>query len=185
MEPLILASSSPRRKELLQLLQIPFLVIVSDVDETLPNHISPEEAVTNLALLKASAVSSTNPGSCVIGADTVVVSGSRILGKPADRQEAKEMLLSLSGRKHQVLTGVCIKNHEKEKIFYERTEVTFWDLTEDQIDSYLDTGEPFDKAGAYGIQGFGSLLVKEIHGDYFAVVGLPVSRLSRELQNFL
>ncbi|MBM7691924.1 septum formation protein [Peribacillus deserti] len=185
MEPLILASSSPRRKELLQLLQIPFRIIVSDVDETLPKQISPEEAVTNLARLKASAVSDNHPEFCTIGADTVVVSGKKILGKPADRQEAKEMLELLSGSAHQVLTGVCIKNHEKEITFYEKTEVTFWDLTEDQIESYLDSGEPFDKAGAYGIQGYGSLLVKEIHGDYFTVVGLPVARLSRELQKFI
>ncbi|WP_026693773.1 Maf family protein [Peribacillus kribbensis] len=184
MKPLILASSSPRRKELLQLLQMPFTIISSDADETLPSQISPEEAVKKLSLLKAKAVFGLEPEACVIGADTIVVLGDKILGKPKDRQDARQTLEMLSGKKHEVLTGVSIVAKEKTVTFYEKTEVVFWDLTKEEIENYLDTGDPFDKAGSYGIQGFGSVLVKEIKGDYFSVVGLPVARLSRELRAF-
>ncbi|WP_409289531.1 Maf family protein [Peribacillus sp. SCS-37] len=182
---IILASSSPRRKELLQLLQIPFEIEASDADETLPETISPEEAVIMLAERKARAVFDKHGDACVIGSDTIVVNEGRILGKPAGRDDARSMLLSLSGKKHHVLTGVSIMKENQKTTFFEKTEVIFWDLTEKEIENYLDSGEPFDKAGSYGIQGYGSLLVKEIAGDYFSVVGLPVARLSRELKLFM
>jgi septum formation protein len=184
MQSIILASSSPRRQELLSLLQIPFRVHSSDIDEHIPHGMEAEEAVVQLAERKAKAVSEQFMEEIVIGSDTVVVCDGKILGKPIDRDDAFSMLRQLSGREHRVLTGVAIVNGDKVKSFYEETKVTFWELTDSDITSYLDSGEPFDKAGSYGIQGFGSLFVKKINGDYFNVVGLPVSRLSRELKHF-
>jgi septum formation protein len=185
MHPLILASSSPRRKELLQFLQIPFQTIHANVDESIDQKLTVEEAVKDLAARKAEAVGAEHKGCCVIGSDTIVVVDGKILGKPADRSDAKKMLHMLSGRTHFVYTGVAIIQDKNRTVFAEKTEVTFWELSEEEIESYLETGEPFDKAGSYGIQGYGSLLVKSIAGDYFTVVGLPVSRLSRELKAFM
>jgi septum formation protein len=185
MQQIVLASSSPRRQELLKLLQIPFIIHSSEIDETLPTKMKAEEAVMQLAFRKADAVLEKYPDHLVIGSDTVVVLDGKILGKPEGRNHAFDMLKSLSGKTHKVFTGVSLLSNKKSNIFFEETEVTFWELSEDDIYTYLDTGEPFDKAGAYGIQGFGSLLVKEIKGDYFNVVGLPVSRLARELKSFL
>ncbi|PLT32397.1 nucleoside triphosphate pyrophosphatase [Bacillus sp. V5-8f] len=184
MKSLILASSSPRRKELLQFLQIPFETIHTNTDESIDPQLDAEKAVKELAERKAMAAALTYPGDCVIGADTVVAVEGRILGKPVDREDAKKMLRILSGRTHHVYTGVAIIQGEGRKVFAQKTEVTFWELSEEEIEAYLDTGEPFDKAGSYGIQGYGSLLVKGISGDYFSVVGLPVSRLARELKAF-
>lgn len=183
MNSLILASSSPRRKELLENLQFPFEVSSSDVDESFDPVLTPGEIVMELSSRKAKAVSKEYPASFVIGADTIVVLEGHVLGKPKDRAEAISMLQKLSGKTHSVFTGVSIVAPEKEKTFYVKTDVVFWELTDEEIHSYISTGEPFDKAGAYGIQGFGSALVKEIAGDYFAVVGLPVSRTVRELRN--
>ncbi|MGE8206080.1 Maf family protein [Heyndrickxia sp. NPDC080065] len=185
MTDLILASSSPRRKELLAKLQIPFSVVTSKVDENFSQNQSPEEVVVELALRKAEAVSTQYPDSVIIGADTVVVLEQKILGKPDDRDQAKKMLQSLSGKTHTVLTGVAIVDKEQSQLFFEKTDVTFWELTSNEIDQYLNSGEPFDKAGAYGIQGLGSLFVQSIQGDFFSVVGLPISRLKRELSSFI
>ena len=138
----------------------------------------------SLAAQKARAVAAEQKNKTVIGADTVVVLGGRILGKPKNRQDATEMLTALSGRTHEVYTGVCIVNAEKEKGFYECTKVKFCKLTEEQISSYVATGEPMDKAGGYGIQGRGCVLVEGIEGDYFNVVGFPVSRFCREFEAF-
>ncbi|RFU65874.1 Maf family protein [Peribacillus glennii] len=184
MHPLILASSSPRRKELLQFLQVPFQTIHTNTDETIDPKLDAENAVKELAERKAMAAASMRPEHCVIGADTVVAVEGRILGKPVDRLDAKRMLQLLSGKVHSVYTGVAIIQGQDRKVFAEKTEVSFWELSEDEIEAYLDTGEPFDKAGSYGIQGYGSLMVKGISGDYFSVVGLPVSRLARELKAF-
>jgi septum formation protein len=180
---LILASASPRRKELLELLQIPFKVIVSAVEEIVDEQLPPAEMVQSLAYQKAESVAKTNPTSFVIGSDTLVVYGGRMLGKPKDQAEATQMLQMLSGQTHEVYTGVSIINGQEVRTFYEKTRVTFFALSESEIKEYVSTGEPMDKAGAYGIQGYGSLLVKEIQGDYYAVVGLPVARTIRELLN--
>lgn len=183
MQNLILASSSPRRKELLENLQIPFTTVSSDVDENFDPELKPEEVVMELSLRKANFIARQYPSSFVIGSDTVVVHNNSILGKPRNRDEAFLMLKKLSGVTHSVYTGVAIVAPSVERKFYEKTDVLFWELSDEEINAYLDTGEPFDKAGAYGIQGFGSLLVKKIEGDYFSVVGLPVARTIRELKN--
>lgn len=181
MTQIILASSSPRRKELLSQVSIPFTVHAAHADETITEGTRPEKAVEQLALRKAKAVFGFYPGAAVIGADTVVVSEGRILGKPESEQDARQMLASLSGSIHSVYTGVAIVTPNKTISFHEKTEVEFWDLTESEIVAYIKTGEPFDKAGGYGIQSAGALFVKSIKGDYFNVVGLPVSLLYRQL----
>lgn len=182
MENLILASSSPRRKELLENLQLSFIVSTSNADETFHPDLAPEEVVVELASRKARSAAENHPQSYVIGADTIVVFDGKILGKPSSPEEAKNMLMLLSNNIHSVYTGVAIVSPAGTAAFYEKTDVAFWELSEEEIDAYIKTGEPFDKAGAYGIQGIGSLLVREIRGDYFNVVGLPVARLIRELK---
>lgn len=179
---LILASGSPRRKELLQQLHIPFSVHVSNVDEKVNHNYSPSEVVMDLALQKASDVATLYPNHIVLGSDTVVVYKDSILGKPASEAEAIKTLEMLSGKKHQVLTGVALVEGEQVQTFYEKTDVEFWPLTVDEITQYVRTGEPMDKAGSYGIQGLGAMFVKSIQGDYFSVVGLPLSRTIRELR---
>lgn len=180
---IILASQSPRRRELLKLITADFNAVSSDVDETLPEGISPSEAVLYLSKIKAEPF--RNDNDIIIGADTVVSIDSKILGKPSDTENARQMLKTLSGREHSVFTGVTIINGGKEESFYAETKVKFLDLTDSDIDNYIKTGEPMDKAGAYGIQGYGSLLVEKIDGDYFNVVGLPVSRLNKVLEDFM
>ncbi|MBE6719358.1 MAG: septum formation inhibitor Maf [Ruminococcaceae bacterium] len=178
---IILASQSPRRRELLKYITNDFEVRVSDVDETLPDGISPSEAVVYLSGIKAQPFAKEN--ATVIGADTVVAIDGKILGKPENADAARDMLKELSGKTHSVFTGVTVIKDGKTHSFYEETRVTFHTLTDKEIDDYILTGEPLDKAGAYGIQGFGSLLVEGICGDYFNVVGLPVSRLNRLLMD--
>ena len=182
---LILASSSPRRKELLEMVNIPFQVKVSHAEETYQDGMEPHEIVMELARIKSAVIAETNRDSVVIGADTIVVMDGDILGKPNNRDEAISMLTRLSGHVHQVYTGVAIITGENTIMFYEKTDVEFWPLKTQEIEQYVLTGEPFDKAGSYGIQGYGSLLVKRIEGDYFTVVGLPISRLKRELDKLI
>ncbi|MFJ7727104.1 Maf family protein [Neobacillus sp. NPDC097160] len=182
MQNLILASSSPRRKELLENLHLTFAISSSEVDESFDPALTPEDVVMELAERKAQAVFQKNQDAFVIGSDTIVALNGRILGKPADEAEAISMLKSLSGQQHDVFTGVSILSPESSTTFFEKTEVWFWELTDDEIKAYVQTGEPLDKAGAYGIQQLGSMLVKKINGDYFAVVGLPVARTIRELK---
>jgi septum formation protein len=177
MREVILASGSPRRQELLQLVIDHFEVCVSDVDETLPEGIAPRDAVEMLAQRKAQTVAELRPHALVIGADTVVAVEGRILGKPRDDEQAAEMLRMLSGRTHQVYTGVAVCEKNKSNVFSCCTQLEFAPLSEAEIDWYLSTGEPFDKAGGYGIQGYGARFVKGISGDYFNVMGLPVNRL--------
>lgn len=176
---LILASKSPRRRELLSLITTDFEIKSADVDETLPEGISPQEAVLHLSKIKAEPFN--NGIDTVIGADTVVAVDGKILGKPADRQQAAEMLKSLSGKYHSVFTGVTVIKPEQSVTFSVETKVKFYDLSDEEIYSYVATGECDDKAGAYGIQGKGSLLVEKIDGDYFNVVGLPISKLNKYL----
>lgn len=179
---IILASKSPRRKELLKYIIEDFEIKSADVDETLPTGIEPKEAVKYLSKIKADPFRSEND--IIIGADTVVCIDNEILGKPADVEDAKRMLKRLSGKTHTVYTGVTIIKGEQEKSFAEATEVTFHNLDDEIIDKYIATGSPMDKAGAYGIQDFGAVLVEKINGDYFNVVGLPISSLYRILTLF-
>lgn len=182
---IILASGSPRRKELLTLAGVHFTVIPSGADENINKEtLSPAQTVEALASLKASDVFSRCPDCAVIGSDTVVASDGRILGKPTDCDDAFNMLSALSGKTHSVFTGVCIKTPEHTTVFSEETRVTFYPLTPDEIYEYIATGEPMDKAGSYGIQGKGCTLVQRIDGDYFNVVGLPVARTVRELKKY-
>ncbi len=178
---IILASNSPRRKELLTLGGIDFTVKVSNVDESVPDGITkPSDVVKHLSRIKAQAV--YDGENVVIGADTVVAIDDMILGKPADEADAKAMLKSLSGREHSVYTGVTIISPKGIDTFYNETKVEFYPLTDKEIEDYIATGEPMDKAGAYGIQGRGSVLVKGITGDYFNVVGLPLAEVVRKLK---
>lgn len=176
---LILASKSPRRKELLSLITEDFVIKSADVDETLPEGISPDKAVEYLSKIKAQPFN--NGKDTVIGADTVVAAEGKILGKPADRNEAFGMLRLLSGKYHSVFTGVTVIKPDSTVTFCTQTKVKFFDLTDKEILDYIATGECDDKAGAYGIQGKGALLVEKIDGDYFNVVGLPVSTLNKYL----
>lgn len=182
MSSIILASKSPRRQELIKFITEDFICIPSNITETVPENTKPENIAEILASLKANDIYKTNPGNIVIGCDTVVICNNQVLGKPENQQKAKEMLKMLSGNKHKVITGCSVIKNNKEHIFKCITEVEFYKLSDEEIDSYVASGEPFDKAGAYGIQGKGSLFVKGISGDYFNVVGLPVSMLARKLK---
>ncbi len=170
---LVLASASPRRKEILQTAGIPFEARTADVDERILGGESPEDYVQRLAEAKARAV--CQEGETVLGADTVVVVDGQVLGKPADQREAAQMLRALSGRSHRVLTGVCFFDGSSAHGSVEETVVYFRELDDDEIADYIATGEAADKAGAYGIQGAASKFIDRIEGCYFNVVGLPIS----------
>lgn len=186
MGKLILASASPRRRELLGIIAEDFEVIPATGEENADLSLSPAESVKSLARQKAEEVSAKYPDCVVVGADTMVFCEGRALGKPRDRADAGEMLKLLSGRAHSVITAVAVaQNGRAEKVFAEETEVEFYPLTDEEIDCYVKSGEPMDKAGAYGIQDKGALLVKGIRGDYYNVMGLPVGRLYREISEFL
>lgn len=189
MKTFILASASPRRRELLGVLGIDFDVVASEADETsVPQDVPPKLYVQELALLKAASTAKTvlkSKKSLIIAADTIVTLEGEILGKPADEKEAGEMLSSLSGREHEVYTGYCVMRLSDAKTVCNSvcTRVKMKELSHDTISMYVATGEPLDKAGAYGIQGKGSVLIDGISGDYFNVVGLPISALSDTLKN--
>lgn len=180
---LILASASPRRRELLQQAGLAFEVIPSTVEENVPEDISQEERVKALARLKAEDVFAAHPDATVIGSDTLVFFNGKALGKPGSEEEAKAMLRMLSGRVHTVSTGVCICSAERTICFAETTEVEFFELSEEEIAAYVASFEPMDKAGSYGIQGLGAVLVRRIVGDYNNVVGLPLARTVRALRD--
>ena len=186
MKNIILASASPRRRELLDMVGIPFSVCPSQGEEQIRGS-SPKEVVEELSEQKAREVFLKISGEVlVIGADTVVAAEGNILGKPKNRKEAIQMLKKLQGASHEVYTGVTMlsrdENGEQQKTFHVMTAVEFYPMSEEEIESYVDTGEPMDKAGAYGIQGKAGIFVKEIRGDYNNVVGLPVARLYQELK---
>lgn len=181
MKKIILASSSPRRRELLQTAGLEFEIDVKEVDESIPEGTLPAEAAKITAAKKAAAVAGTHKNDIVIGADTIVVAGGKILGKPKDEADAEAMLKMLSGIEHEVITGVCILCGETSQSFAQISKVKFYDLTDDEIKSYVATREPMDKAGAYGIQGRGCTLVERIEGDYFNIVGLPVAEVYRRI----
>jgi septum formation protein len=186
---LILASSSPRRKKLLSLIGWQFRIIPAKITEVFPADKSPEIAVQILARQKAESVAEGLADSVIIAADTVVMLGNQVLGQPADQKEAAEMLASLSGRTHEVFTGVClvrVKNRSdfvNRLSFYERTKVTFGTLNNREINQYIKSGSPMDKAGSYGIQDdWGALFVSRIEGDYYNVVGLPLHKLYQNMK---
>ena len=181
----ILASSSPRRRELLLRLQTPFDIILPDVDESIiPPEGSPETYCTALAELKANDISQHYPNNLVIGSDTIVVLDNNIMGKPEDKAMAQNMLKTLSGKTHHVYTGVCLKWADKNihHLFAEITMVTFRELSEADINHYIESCPPYDKAGSYGIQDWSAIFVKEIKGCYDNVVGFPISRFYEELK---
>jgi septum formation protein len=220
---IILASASPRRRELLESIGLEFEILSPEVDERVPRHIEPEEAAKLLAQRKAETAADMLIQKCLqntstqefgrqainrflIAADTIVVLDGVIYGKPLDDADAIHTLARLSRRTHKVITGVCVlklkinatgtrvigatptlagSSVSKRALFAESTDVTFWALSASQIETYVATGEPLDKAGSYGIQERGALLVKEIRGDYFNVVGLPISRLLQEVPELL
>lgn len=183
---IILASQSPRRKELLGQMGLRgFKVTSPEVDETVEEHLPPAQVVEELSRRKAMAVARHADGNdLIIAADTVVALEGAVLGKPADQREAFAMLTALSGNRHYVYTGLTVIQGDQVVTQHECTTVTFRDLEPEEISHYIATGEPMDKAGAYGIQGLGAMLVSGIEGDYFNVVGLPIFRLSRILAGF-
>lgn len=182
---IILASGSPRRRELLSLLGLPFEVISSDADESTPPEFTPEMIVRSLALRKAEAAvpAAGKRNAVIVGSDTIVVLDDKVLGKPVDEQDSRVMLGLLQGKTHQVYTGVACIGLPEGKILVEHrvTSVTMRTLSEEEISAYIATGEPADKAGSYAIQGLGATLVEKIEGCYFNVVGLPLSLLERML----
>lgn len=191
MKKIILASASPRRKKLLEQLDLSFEVMVSNAEEHAPPHTSPQEVVCMLAERKAKNVAAGAADALVIGADTIVVHNEEILGKPGDEAEAAAMLHRLSGEQHRVYTGVVLletdrqQNITRRRTFHERTEVMFGTLDEDDIRAYVATGSPMDKAGGYGIQDdFGAIFVEGIEGDYYNVVGFPLYRFYRTIKTF-
>lgn len=180
---IILASKSPRRRALLEQMGVrDFRIITPDIDEHMDRALPPAELVRQISLEKARAVAAqADPNTVVIAADTVVALDGAVLGKPADEEEAFRMLSLLSGNRHQVYTGLTVLRGEQVFSQWEETAVTFRPLTAEEIEAYIATGEPMDKAGAYGIQGYGSLLIEGISGDYYNVMGLPVCRLGQIL----
>lgn len=181
---LILASGSPRRRELLSLYTTDFKVCVSDFDEDTVQAAGPAELVEALARGKCLAVAAQNSGAVVIGCDTVVDVGGEVFGKPKDAEDAKRMLRALSGSTHTVHTGVCISDGTRTESFVDSCKVTFFPMSEAEINIYTATAEPYDKAGAYAIQGRAALWLDRIEGDYYTIMGLPVSRTIRLLESF-
>ena len=181
MKHIILASASPRRKEILELANLKFDVMPSDAQE-ITTKTAPNEVVMELASIKAKDIyKKSEKQSMIVGADTVVAYQGQILGKPTDEADAKRMLTMLSGQTHEVYTGVCVIEDGKTKTFYEETKVTFYEISDKQIDHYIKTGEPMDKAGSYGIQGKAAVFIKGIEGDYYNVVGFPIARFLQEI----
>ena len=182
---IILASKSPRRKELLNLLGIDFTVMTENIDETIDERLPVVDEIKRLSLNKAKAVAdSLKSDDIIISADTVVVLGNRVFGKPADKGEAINMLKTLSGRTHTVITAVTVMCRDKCDTRAEITDVTFRNLSDREIEAYIDTGDPFDKAGGYAIQGASCIFITGISGDHFNVYGLPVSMLAQMLRGF-
>ena len=184
--PIILASASPRRSQLLRELGVDFQVLPAQADERQPLHLTPMEACLLNAYHKARLIAKKHPDTLVIGADTEVCLGRRVFGKPTDRAAAEAMLSDLEGKEHQVITGVCVLHlrRHQQKLFADQTVVQFRHLGADEIADYLDKINPLDKAGAYAIQEHGDLIVENIRGSFANVVGLPVERLAETLEQF-
>ncbi len=185
-DKIILASQSPRRKQLLEWAEVNFEVMVADTDESFPPGLSFPEAAMHIAREKALAVKERAGSRPIVAADTVVVCNNRLLGKPADREQAISMIKLLSGREHLVITGVCILYGEKVNCLYDETRVWFNELRDEEISFYVDRHKPYDKAGAYAIQEWvGVVGIKKIEGDFYNVMGLPVNRVYRELEKLI
>ncbi len=187
--PLVLASASPRRRELIALLGVPFRVVSADIDETLPDGHQPDQVALTLAQHKAYAVVQRERDGFILAADTIVVCEGQVLGKPSDEEDALRMLRLLNGREHRVYTGVALVEAAGGAVLREQGEVVctrvwFRRVSEEHLRRYVATGEPMDKAGAYGAQGYGSTLIERIEGCYFNVVGLPVSRVCGMLEKW-
>lgn len=183
MKKLVLASGSPRRLELLSYFGFDLKVIKPGTDETVDPALTPQEVVISLALQKGRSVAQiTGTKTPLLSADTIVVLENDIINKPVDREDAVKMITKLSGRTHSVFTGVAIFLNDKVDTFFVKSDVTFKDLTDKEIADYCDTEEPYDKAGAYAVQGIGSFMVKSINGSYSNVIGLPVSEVIEHLQ---
>lgn len=185
MKRIILASQSSRRKQLLQWAEVPFDVLIKETDESYPENLLPEQAAIHIAKNKALTIlSSEGYNIPILAADTIVVFNDEIIGKPVDREDAIQILLKLSGKKHLVITGVCILFNKQEIVFADTTEVEFHELGMEQIIFYVDNYKPYDKAGAYAIQEWiGVIGIRSINGDFYNVMGLPVSRVVKELHS--
>ena len=182
---MILASGSPRRKELIKYISENVEIIPSNVDETVRVKLLPQDIPAHLALRKATDIAEKYKDALVIGCDTSVLLDGEVLGKPKDKEDAKSMLKFLSGKTQSVITGCALVYGDRFEVFSEESFVTFYELSDKEIDEYLSRDEYVDKAGAYAIQGYGMMFVKEIKGDYPNIVGLPVARLKREIDKFL
>ena len=187
MTTIILASGSPRRKQLLEWAEVPFEIIAKETDESYPAGLTAEAVAIHIARNKALAVhGSVATGAVVLAADTIVVLDDRIIGKPKSREDAIAILQDLSGNRHAVITGVVLRKDEVEIAFADSTDVYFHELTKDQIEFYIDKYKPFDKAGAYAIQEWiGVVGIKSVSGDFYNVMGLPVSRVVKELEKLI
>lgn len=178
----ILGSSSPRRRQILDQVLIPYIVRPCSIDESVVTESNPEKKVKKLAKLKNEHIAFKNDNEVIITADTVVAYENTIFEKPKNKDEAFTMISTLSGQVHDVFTGVMIRSKRDDILFVEQTKVKFWDLTKNEIEQYVATDEPYDKAGGYGIQSVGAKFVKQINGDYYNIVGLPISRVIIELK---
>lgn len=185
MNKVILASGSPRRKELFESLSIPFDIIVSDADETIDPNGSLIDEIEKLSFKKALAVFKEHKDAVVIGADTIVVYDKEVLGKPKTQENAKKMLEKIQGKTHEVITAVTIISSRQSETFSSISKVNFYPMSPEEIDSYVESDEPLDKAGAYAIQGLGSKFIKNISGDYYAIVGLPIGELYHRILKYL
>jgi len=186
MQQIILASGSPRRKEVLEKLGLPFNIVPSDYEEDMTLPLSPTKLAEHLSAGKARTVSKKNPEALIIGADSFVVFNDKLLGKPKTKQEAHEMLQTLSGKENDIITGVTIIDGKTdiEKSFHEITKVFMKELSSETINAYIETGESMDKAGAYALQELGALLIDHVEGNFFNAMGLPLARLAEELKQF-
>ena len=180
---IFLASQSLRRKELMQLIGLPFIVKSQEIDETIDHSKDLETEIKRLAYEKAMAINEYD--SIVIGADTIVVLDNQIYTKPKDKDDARRMIKCLSNNTHCVLTGVCILYQNQIYNWCQKSEVKFMDLTDEQIEDYINTDEPYDKAGGYAIQGVGSLLIESINGDYYSIMGLPIAQVNAQLKRMI
>lgn len=181
---LTLASASSRRQQLLNESGYEYRVAVSNIEEQIDMEQTPAENAVRLATAKAEDVHERYPEDVILAADTIVAMDNIMLGKPTDAEEAERMLTHLSGKQHEVYTGICIKKGTETRTYSDKTSIYFYHLDTKYIKAYVETGEPLDKAGAYGIQGKGALLVERFTGDYFNVVGLPISKVARVLEGF-
>ena len=183
---IILASASPRRKDILDIFNKDYIIKIPHADETINSNFSPVINAMHIAYLKTKNILQSDPKATIISADTVVAIGDKIFGKPRSAEDAFDMLIQLSGKKHSVITGFCIANSEKNIIYtdYVKTDVTFRNISNKSIESYLSSNEYADKAGAYAIQGKASVFIDKIEGDYFNIVGLPLFRLRMMLEHF-